>query len=302
MEKGQQNVSGFVVLHYLAYDMTCRCMDTLLRSFPGDSIHIALVDNASPDGSGAELERRYAADGRVTVIRNTSNLGFARGNNAGYSYLREHFPCSFITVINNDVLIDDPEFMTKVGAVHSDTGFDVLGPDIVNPASGKHQNPAKRDDDRHLRGYSPAEFEALEAKYSDALRHFKWKRFKWDIKCSLFPSLIRPKATPVPAHIVPRMEGVVLHGACLVFSGHYISVRPQCFNPDTFLYFEEDLLHYECRRDGLRMVYDASVSVKHLEDVTTDEMFRSSTAKDEFKLRESLRSIRVIRALMQSDH
>ena len=75
----QNKAFGFVVLHYLAYGMTRRCVDVLLSTFKDEPIRIVVVDNASPDGSGVKLEEDYADASNVTVLRNSSNLGFARG-------------------------------------------------------------------------------------------------------------------------------------------------------------------------------------------------------------------------------
>ena len=96
------------------------------------------------------------------------------------------------------------------------------------------------------------------------------------------------------------MKGVVLHGACYVFSEDFIRSRESCFNPATFLYFEEYILHLECLRDGLVMLYNPSVQVLHLEDVSTDAAFRRPAAKEMMKLRESLRSLEVLLTLTKS--
>ena len=285
---------GFVVLHYLAYGMTRRCVDTLLSTFKNEPIRIVVVDNASPDGSGEKLEEAYSDTACVTVLRNSSNLGFARGNNEGYNYLLKEGECGFIAVINNDVLIQDKEFISNILAVYSETGFAVLGPDIVNPSDGRHQNPA------HMEGFTREKLTALRDKLTDDLVHFRWKRFKWNIKCRFFPFLIRHKAPEMPP-VMERREGVVLHGACYVFSPLFLSARRECFNPSTFLYLEEDILHYECMRDGLKMLYEPSLQVLHLEDVSSREAFGSKDAIDAFKFKESLKSIELLLALMEGD-
>ena len=272
---------GFVVLHYLADEMTVRCTEALL-ALPGP-VRVVIVDNASPDGSGKRLQEHFAGREAVTVLLNARNEGFARGNNVGYAYLREHFSCSFIAVINNDVLIRDKDFPAKVEAIYRSTPFAVLGPDIVNPATGEHQNPG------HLKGFTREEVQERLVRYQENLRHFRWNRFKWNLK-----QLFRPApAKPAPVFMKEPMEGVVLHGACYVFSKDFIGLREQCFNPGTFLYFEEEILHCECLQQGLILRYDPSIRVEHLEDVATDRAFRTPARKEEMKLRESVRSMKV---------
>ncbi len=279
---------GFVVLHYMAYEMTLQCTESLLDL--SATVHVVIVDNASPNGSGEKLQSHFRGNPAVTVLLNARNEGFAKGNNRGYKYMKEHFPCSFITVLNNDVLIQDKDFPAKVGKIYERTPFAVLGPDILNPSSGIHQNPA------HEQGFTVRELEGLIGKQEERMHHFRWKRFKWRIKRALHLSPV----PPAPVFRTEPLENVVLHGACYVFSKDFLANRENAFNPDTFLYFEEDILHFECMRDRLILRYDPSIQVIHLEDVSTDAAFRRASSKEIMKLKETVRSIRVLLNLMKS--
>ena len=278
-------MTGFVVLHYMAYQMTLQCTESLL-GLAGEK-HIVLVDNASPNGSGPKLAEHFAGHPEVTVLLSPRNEGFARGNNLGYSYLREHFSCDFIVILNNDVLIPDTAFMDKVTSIYKETPFAVLGPDILNPGTGLHQNPA------HLKGFTRAEVQARADKYRKNLTHFAWRRFKWQLK-----QAFRPAAAPEEKPWKEPAHNAVLHGACFVFSKDFIRVREQAFNPGTFLYFEEDILHYECLQQGLCLLYSPQVHVLHLEDVATNTAFRSRLRKEKMILQESIRSMDVLLNLM----
>ena len=52
-------MTGFVVLHYLAYEMTLQCTESLL-GLAGEK-HVVIVDNASPGGSGQRLAQHFRA-------------------------------------------------------------------------------------------------------------------------------------------------------------------------------------------------------------------------------------------------
>ena len=54
-------------------------------------------------------------------------------------------------------------------------------------------------------------------------------------------------------------------------------------------------------RDGLKMLYEPSLQVLHLEDVSSREAFGSKDAIDAFKFKESLKSIEVLLALMEGN-
>ncbi len=280
---------GFVILHYMAPEMTRRCVDALLKMRWNASV--VIVDNASPDGSGAVLKAEYAAEKEVTVLCNQSNLGFAKGNNVGYDYLVNRGGCDFVVVMNNDVIIDDPQFTRKVAEIYSQTAFAVLGPDVLNPGSGVHQSPVS------LETFKESDLRDVDVRYAGYLRNYYWKRFKWSLKKALRRS--DPKKQKQAAFYPERLEGVVLHGACFVFSELFTSARPYCFNPSTFMYLEEGILQFECMRDGLKMVYDPSLQVLHLEDVSTDAAFGTEARKDRFKFEQTRKSIAVLLDLMK---
>lgn len=131
---------GFVILHYMAYDMTVHCADMLLENYGDKDIRIVIVDNASPNGSGKNLAAYYKEQTAVTVLFSRENVGFARGNNAGYSCLRDS--CDYIIIMNNDVLIQQSDFLKKIHDLYLRERYAVLGPDIYSPHGiRKHQNP-----------------------------------------------------------------------------------------------------------------------------------------------------------------
>ncbi len=61
-----------------------------LRKNRTDMYKIVIVDNASPDKSGALLKEHYKNDDHVEVLLNQENLGFARGNNVGFRYAEKN--------------------------------------------------------------------------------------------------------------------------------------------------------------------------------------------------------------------
>ena len=42
------------------------------------------------------------------------------------------------------------------------------------------------------------------------------------------------------------MYNPVLHGACYIFSRRYLELEKEAFDSRTFLYHEEEILHYNC--------------------------------------------------------
>ena len=131
----------FVVLHYCQAEITVDCISSLL-ALDGEK-EIVIVDNASPDKSGKLLSDKYIEENLVHVILNKENLGFASGNNIGYSYVRKNLKPDSIVVLNNDTVISDKAFLAKLEGLEEMSSCEIIAPDILT-YKGYHQNPYRR--------------------------------------------------------------------------------------------------------------------------------------------------------------
>ena len=66
-------MTAFVILHYRAIDMTRTCVRRI-QALEGRH-HIVIVDNASPNGTGAVLAEEYSGEDQITVLLNEENAG-----------------------------------------------------------------------------------------------------------------------------------------------------------------------------------------------------------------------------------
>ena len=117
----------FVVLHYMVVEETKKCIESIQR-INGEK-KIIIVDNASKNDSGLEIQQMYKNDNDIEVIINDQNLGFANGNNIGYQKALIYNP-DFIVVMNNDIEITQEDFIERVNNTYNEEKFAVLGPDI----------------------------------------------------------------------------------------------------------------------------------------------------------------------------
>lgn len=277
---------GFVVLHYMAEEMTIQSVDKLLDTFYGTNIRIVIIDNGSLNGSGKHLKKHYENITFVDVILSEENVGFAKGNNIGYRYLKKNFNPKFIIVMNNDVLINQKQFLELISEIYEKTSFGILGPDIYCPFTKLHQNPSR------MHGLTSEQIRAEIILREKMEKNFALYYFK-HLTLGKLKRLIMGNRT-IPVDRLHEIEGSVLHGACYIFSNDFIKKRDNAFNPNTFLYFEEDILHRECTLEHIKMVYSPALKVEHLEDASTNAVFKSDYKKAKMKNREMLKSARLL--------
>ncbi|MCR5456265.1 MAG: glycosyltransferase family 2 protein [Bacteroidales bacterium] len=242
--------TAFVILHYKTIDITISCVESLLKHAP-DSL-IVVVDNGSGDGSGEDVRRYFGDD--VVVIINEENLGFARGNNTGFKYVKDHYNVDCVVVMNNDVIITQPDLGDCLVDYMAKNGVDVCGPDILTPEGG-HQNPIQRE--------AFSTFKIVRWMVSDWLRLMALRLHLFE-KRILNVYTITTNVPPNKEVDLSNVTDCVLHGSCVAYSSNYLSKEDFAFVPITFLYAEEIVLYDYCKRKNYLTGVCATAKVTHL--------------------------------------
>lgn len=282
----------FVILHYIAEDETKQCINSILNNVDGEK-KIIVVDNASPNGSGYNLKKFYASDNRIDIILNKNNDGFAQGNNIGYYFAKTNYNPDFIIVMNNDMEIQQREFINEIYNCYNKYKFAVMGPDIYSTKAKKHQNPESEFN---------ITLEKLKKKRRSLLLKKKLKfiiRLKWII-------LGRKKnvagiKSEENNFVNKVVEDKTLHGSCYVLSKDFIEKRDKCFYDKTFMYMESYILTYEMKRDNMKMIYYPNVKILHHEDVSTDKTYTQQYKKSFFTIDCLLQSCDAFIELIEKD-
>lgn len=269
----------FVILHYNNIKETMECLDSLERF----KQKIIVVSNSKDYDNLKKIEKRVDK-----VIINEENIGFAKANNIGCKYAIEKFKPDFLCVINNDIVIDQKDFLDKVEKLYKKYQFDVLGPKIL-PDDLPSVNPF------------PV-YDTLE-KIEDRIKYTKKliKIYNSVILRNLLSCyvLIKSKLKKVSKPVNGDKDelGVALHGCALIFSKKYYERYETVFYNETFLYHEEEFLYYRCKHDNLTFLYSPEVELVHKEGRSLDNSFNNNYKKLIFKNKEILKSLQLLEAV-----
>lgn len=277
----------FVILHYQNREDTEKCVNSIL-SLKNKS-KIVIVDNLSPNGSGSKLADKYKEIENIHVLFNQTNAGFARGNNQGYKWAKENWAPAFIACINNDTIVEDSGFISKIEDYYVLKPFEVLGVDIYNPITGNHQSPIR---ERYMTA------ENLAQEFKRIRRHLiiiRLKQIKYIVKWPFRQTKKNIKSSESTGSWNVECEGAVIHGAAVIFSERYIQEEDTAFDSDTFLYYEEDLLACRCSRKGYVVRYYPQIQILHYEGKSTSAISNTVFEKDLFRIRQSRESLRILR-------
>ena len=126
-----------VIVNYNAGPLLARAIGALSGS--PRVRRIVVVDNASGDDSLTRLAAEPGLEGRLAMIQNGANLGFARACNVGLSATA----APFVLFLNPDCLVADGSIAGLLDALSAHPEAGMAGPLIVNP-DGTEQAGARR--------------------------------------------------------------------------------------------------------------------------------------------------------------
>jgi GT2 family glycosyltransferase len=308
----QTRVVAFVVLHYLTEALTRKCIDSILRlshESKGYFIRIVVVDNHSDNGSLEKLQGVYGRDNpSIHFIENNSNLGFSRANNIGYKYATSKWNPDFVIIANNDIEIEQQDFMNELYQVDSDQSAYVIGPDIFCRRLGFHQNPIPgtpsiRRAQQHYNDIANAQGNAGSVR---SVRDF-FRRVAYRIPG--IRDMLSRRATKrfltaqraFDGWRQSRTSNIVLQGACLIFTRNFISTGEAPFSPETFLYEEENILAWRFRQNGWPILYTPRLQIIHYNDGATDFAAKARKSKQDFLQKNEMESLSILIRLMSEN-
>lgn len=275
----------FVVLHYETLDDTEKCINSLLKYLSYKNVQVVVVDNGSTNGKLERLEANYKENKQMHFVCSENNLGFARGNNIGFSFAKKELNADIIILANNDLVFEQEDFIDKLVKAYELEKFDVAGPQIRSLVDKKNQNPVP------VLYHNVSEVKKRILKYYIL---FLLSIFNLDV------AVQRKVAQPIEEYKPNEKDDFQLHGACMFFANQYIQ-KYDGLCDKTFMYCEESILKCMVDRDNMCMKYYDEIKVWHKEGSSTSATCGSSVKKRRFFYKNSIASCRVLEELMKSE-
>ena len=106
--------------------MLSKCLPSVLQT-DYDPFEVIVVDNGSQDGSRDIVSKFQAIDRRVSLVRNSSNLGFCIANNIGASQAKG----DYLLFLNNDITVEPNWLRELVNVVARDNSIGAAQPKML---------------------------------------------------------------------------------------------------------------------------------------------------------------------------
>ncbi len=212
-----------VVLNWCNEHDTKACVDSLEKQ-DFSALSILIVDNGSPDGSGAKLHARYP---NAAFLQTGKNLGYAGGNNAG---MKEALAlgADFVLVVNNDTVLEQGcvRELVRTAEAHDDAGM--IGAKVL------------RYDDPNRIWFGGGKFSRLRAMGMHEREHFV-------------------DLDPAERQVI---EATFLTGCCLLIPAETLRAVGY-FRDDFFAYMEDAEYGLRIMQSGRRLLYTPAARIRH---------------------------------------
>lgn len=120
---------ALLTVSYQTEEEVLRLVESLRAQPPQVPWHLVIVDNASPDGSGARLAAAFDGATDVTLLLSATNRGFGQAN----TWAAQQVAADFLGFINPDCVIEAEPFTAAIAYLEAHPEIGVVGPQFFRP-------------------------------------------------------------------------------------------------------------------------------------------------------------------------
>ena len=202
------------------------CIDSVLRSAKQISSEVIVVDNKSSDKTTSIIEKNFP---KITLLKLKKNVGFGQGNNIGLKIAKG----KYILLLNPDTIINTHAIQTMLNYLEKNPRAGVVGPEQYN--------------DKHT-------------------TIFMASRVSFFGICEYVIEKIYTLITNTSKVLFPwPHKTFMLNGGC-VFARNSILPTREWFDPDCFIYGEEQYLFKQVAEQKWGVYFLRNCSIIHLRE------------------------------------
>jgi GT2 family glycosyltransferase len=252
-----------IILNYNTYQLTCNCIESVIKYTRGVTYEIILVDNNSTECDASLFSEKFPG---ITLIKNKENNGFAKGNNLGIQYAQG----DTILLLNSDTLLQEDAISRAAFTLAQNSSIGALGVKMTYP-DGSLQYTARRFRSVQWELLDLLRFVLLLMAYKKRALLMLGKYFKCDFNTTC--DWLNGAFFMLPRKIILQMPG------------HKLDDR-------FFMYGEDHLWCYQIKKLGYNCFFYCETAIIHLNNGSTDR--RKQLLLSKTMMRNELEIMRVI--------
>lgn len=238
--EGRGEVVSVVIINYDTFQLTCECIDSVIRHTKGVPYEIVLVDNASPHDDPDQFAVRFPS---IRLIKSPENGGFAKGNNIGIAAAKG----DVILLLNSDTVLTEDSISISVQELAKDNTIGALGVRLTY-TDGRLQHTARkfRSIRNELLDLARPVLKLLPYRKRADMMLNQYFRGDYDTYCDW------------------------VSGAYMMFRKELLAKLPEHkLDERFFMYGEDQLWCYQFAELGYRSRYIAATTVIHINNAST---------------------------------
>lgn len=256
---------GILILNYNNTKDIKVCIDSIVEKVDLSAVKLLVVDNGSTKDNylnvGCYLKDTFknvqelsqddtvSKLAQVSYLRLEQNLGYARGNNAGLEFIYRDSDVNYVMVLNSDIIITEDFLPILKDYVKTHSDVAIASPLLFYNSDGGIDLCCAR--------------KALPKEY--LIKSFSYIQNKQYLE-ALNNQKILTQDKSIDINIPIEIE--LPSGSCMMFKKDVLQ-KIGGFDPNTFLYYEENILHRKIQNIGMKCVLLPIVSCIHTGGATT---------------------------------
>ncbi len=247
---------SIIIVNYNSGHLTAECIHSVFRRTSGLTYEVIVVDNDSHDDSIDLLKKEFKE--AITIIPAEENLGFGKANNLGVQQANGNY----LFLLNPDTILVNDAINELYNFIKDKPNVGIVGGNLYTPSMTPNPSFCLK-------------FDSIELEREKA---------KWS---TIIQSKIRQKLGIVSVNeyfniTEDPIEVAYIFGADMFMSKKlFDSIHG--FDPDFFMYAEEEELSYRVSELGYMSMNIPSAKIIHLEGVTQKKI--NSFNEKQFRMR-----------------